>query len=101
MMLADARPMGIAPPTIPRGVLFLKDVPHSAAQAVVAGEGTDAVTHFAAGFLCAQPLAVTVKGKVQQVTAFKCFKHLWPSDAAYAQSAHRMVNIPLMEGANA
>ncbi len=101
MMLADARPTGIAPPTIPRGLSLLKDVPHGTAQSVVSRKGADFGTHFAARFLCAQPFAMTIKGEVQQVAAFKCVKHFWPSDAACPHSAHRMVNIPLMEGANA
>jgi len=101
MMLADARPTGIAPPTIPKGTSFLKDMPHGTAQAVVSGKCADLGAHFAACFLGAQPFAMTVKGDVQQVAAFKCIKHFWPSDAACPHPAHKMVNIPLMEGANA
>ena len=94
-MMRDARPSGIAPPTIPLARLSgVEDVAHGAAQAVVASEGADAVAHDRAGFAGAEALAAAVEGEFQQIAAFKCIKHWDPSEMC-PELAQKMVNIPL------
>jgi hypothetical protein len=78
-----------------RGSAICEDVPHCATQAVVTGECADAFTHRAAGLLCAETFAATVKCEFQQIAAFQCVKHCLLSDTAWEKSAQKMVNIPL------
>lgn len=120
--MCDARPVGIAPPTIPLGAslfsvaLFagrpsggdffqsekqggvvsggVEHVIYGAAQSVVAGECADGVAHAAAGLSRAQPRFAAVEGEFQQVTAFQSFKHLGPSFAAWVELAQKLVNMP-------
>ena len=128
-MLADARPLGIAPPTIPFGVLpdasawmanrpsggdllgkvkehhsIFKHVPDCAIQPIVAGEITDVAPHHLARVSSIQPLSAAIEGKFQQVPAFKCIKHEDPSELC-PETAQKMVNIRLnprtMEAAHA
>jgi len=103
--MRDARPLGIAPPTIPWAVVSaVEDMPHGATQAVVTREGPNAVAHQPAGICSAQPFAAAIECEFQQVAAFKCFKHWEPSEM-YPEGAQKMVNIPLrartMEAAHA
>jgi len=73
-----------------------KNMAYRTAQTVVTGEISDLFAHRAARFPGAQALAATIDGEFQQVAAFKCVKHFWPSDTAQKKVAQKMVNIPLI-----
>ncbi len=98
--MRDARPSGIAPPTIPWALVSgVEDVAHRTAQAVVTGEGADAVAHDRAGLSGTEALAAAVEGEFQQIAAFKCVKHGGPSDTGWSEHAHKLVNMPPMRRA--
>ena len=116
--MRDARPLGIAPPTIPFGAdpvalgpvvyrpfgedflgtetgsVRREHVADGAREAVVAGKRADAAAHDLAGVGGAEPLAAAFMGELQKVAAFQCVKHRGTSSPVCCDPAHRIVNMP-------
>ena len=126
MMMCDAHPSGIAPPTIPFAAPFrvwclaltrpsggsftgkvkervrstTEHVAHCASQAVVGGERAQALAQVTMGLLRGQSVGVAGPCKGKHVAAFEFVKHSVASDPA-SQPAQKMVNLPLMGSAHA